>query len=398
MSVTPELLKQVEIDWSTLPSNKVRAKRAENPDYEEALTQFLNSDPVVQDLTDVPATGASIEDELLNTPTPEPEAEPVAPSAAPAPVVTTPEPVAAPVAEEGDPYKTADGWEVKIDLEDGGGVQVFKARTQRELISKLADAQKNATRKIRYEAQQKKERQKRRSTAEPEKVQTRTAAAPKTLSADELWSLGQGITDPTKFDKSIVAVVEARLGRTLESLIVDANKLRDVEEENRARNVSSAWVANNPEFYNTADNRTKLLEFFQERPDWAITEKNLDIAFSFLNADDLLVERPEEVEVEPVVTPTPVAIAPATVPTTQPQVAAPAPAGLPEGVRLRPGSASTGMSPRNASVRHGAAAASPVGLTAEDYRKIPASETKTRYRTDPSFKASVDKLISEGKI
>jgi len=39
-----------------------------------------------------------------------------------------------------------------------------------------------------------------------------------------------------------------------------------------------------------------------------------------------------------------------------------------------------------------------VGLTAEEYHKIPTSTVKQRYRTDPIFKAGVDKLMAEGKI
>jgi hypothetical protein len=56
------------------------------------------------------------------------------------------------------------------------------------------------------------------------------------------------------------------------------------------------------------------------------------------------------------------------------------------------------MSPRQSSVRQGAAGPSPVGLTAEEYNRLPTSEVKRRYQTDKSFQAAVNKLIDEGKI
>jgi hypothetical protein len=66
--------------------------------------------------------------------------------------------------------------------------------------------------------------------------------------------------------------------------------------------------------------------------------------------------------------------------------------------RLRPGSASTGLSPRQASVRPGARPEPSVGLTVDEYNRMSMSETRRRYKTDLGFKAAVDKLIAEGKI
>jgi hypothetical protein len=37
-------------------------------------------------------------------------------------------------------------------------------------------------------------------------------------------------------------------------------------------------------------------------------------------------------------------------------------------------------------------------LTVEEYRKLPAREVAQRYSRDPLFRASVDRLIKEGKI
>jgi len=93
-------------------------------------------------------------------------------------------------------------------------------------------------------------------------------------------------------------------------------------------------------------------------------------------------------------TPASAAAVPA-VPASKPASSAVAPAT--EG-RLRPGSASTGLSPRQASVRPGARPEPAVGLTVEEYNRMSASETRRRYRTDLGFKTAVDKLIAEGKL
>jgi hypothetical protein len=66
--------------------------------------------------------------------------------------------------------------------------------------------------------------------------------------------------------------------------------------------------------------------------------------------------------------------------------------------RLRPGSASTGLSPRQASVRPGTKPEPSVGLTVEEYNRMSVSETRRRYKTDLGFKSAVDKLIADGKL
>ena len=96
----------------------------------------------------------------------------------------------------------------------------------------------------------------------------------------------------------------------------------------------------------------------------------------------------------------PAAAAAAVVPAaTVPAVrATPTIPALQPGERIRPGSASTGASPRQASVRQGSTPATPVGLTAEEYNRMSVSETRRKYKTDLGFKTAVDKLIAEGKI
>jgi len=55
-------------------------------------------------------------------------------------------------AEDVDDKSVATEYEYKVDLGDGAGVQVFRGKTQQEVIDKLLEAQKNATIKIREQA------------------------------------------------------------------------------------------------------------------------------------------------------------------------------------------------------------------------------------------------------
>jgi hypothetical protein len=135
---------QVKYDWEHLPSSQVRSKRNADPAYATALAKLLGEvaptvQPIPEPVAEVPA----------ETPveTLAPASEPVAPSVAPTPAQI---PVVEEEADNSDPnlVKTAKGWEYRIDLGDGSGVQVFKGKTQKEVISQLGKAQVNASKKI----------------------------------------------------------------------------------------------------------------------------------------------------------------------------------------------------------------------------------------------------------
>lgn len=60
-------------------------------------------------------------------------------------------------ADEDDGVETVTEYKYEVDLGDGSGVQIFKGATEREVIEKLGEAQKNATRKIQEQQKQLKE-------------------------------------------------------------------------------------------------------------------------------------------------------------------------------------------------------------------------------------------------
>jgi hypothetical protein len=396
---------QVKYDWEHLPSSQVRSKRNADPAYATALAKLLGEvaptvQPTPEPVAEVPAQ-APVE-------TPAPASEPVAPSVAPTPAQI---PVVEEEADGSDPnlVKTAQGWEYRIDLGDGSGVQVFKGKTQKQVISQLGKAQVNASKKI---ADQNRKDKMKKALEQPDLVTTTIPKfEKKILSTDDQWRISNGLVDPSKAIKSVVEIIEAEFGMTAEEFREERRRRAETAAVEEARGIGARWAAANPQFNNVPENRVKLQEFFAERS-WPVTEKNLDIAYSFLDAAGELLQAPievvrEETPAAPIVAPvveTPVTPAPSTpaisvavTPAPKPNVSTPQ-AGLPEGARIRPGSASTGMSPRQSSVRQGAAGPSPVGLTAEEYNRLPTSEVKRRYQADPAFKSAVNKLIDEGKI
>lgn len=327
-------------------------------------------------------------------------------------VVSAPPPVVAPVIEDdepGDPnlVKTSAGWEYRVDLGDGSGVQVFKGKTQKQVIAALGKAQVNASKKIRQQEQQNRLLIA-NEPAEIEEPQTRFK--PRALTADEQWEISQNLSDPSKASKALDKYFEIRVGGSIEQVIEKITNHDDDLEFRRARNEALAFIRETPEFYNSEENGLRLANYIEEKG-WASTKRNLRKAFVILTDERKLEQRPSDQvltpEVEEVSTTSsreaavPVTEEPAAaVPVAKPVSAEPAkPAGLPEGSRVRPGSSSTGMSPRQSSVRTGGATpATPVGLTAEEYHKIPTATIKLKYKTDATFKASVDKLLAEGKI
>lgn len=363
----------------------------------------------------VAPAAANLEQQIIEGTLPEAIAseavvEPViAPSVVPAPVAPAVAVADEEVSDDPDLVKTAKGWEYRIDLGDGSGVQIFKGKTQKELLSALGKAQKNASKKIRQQNQERDEM----IANQPAEVEEPTKRlTPRAPTAEEQWEIAQGLGDPAKAIKSLDRYMEIRLGGPIEQAVEKITAHDADLEYRRARNEAVAFMRENPDFYNTQGNNEKLATYIEEKG-WASTKRNLQKAYAQLALEDQLEKRPEQVSTpesttvstevvhEAVTAPVVSVPAPAAVATsTQPTPAATTqPAGLPAGARVRPGSSSTGLSPRESSVRQGGAQlAAPVGLTVEEYRRMPTSQTKLKYQRDPVFKAAVDKLISEGKI
>lgn len=160
-----------------------------------------------------------------------------------------------------------------IDLGDGGGKQVFKAKTPEEMIEKLTKAQENATRKIR---QQEFELQ-RQKRATPDK--TTPTRAPKQLTADDKFALAQEMAkDPeAALDKLLAAkgITTADLNQIVTDRAVQAAELTFLQKHEGV------------DFLPTPDNAKAIQKFLQDEQ-LPYTAANLEYAFQELSEGGLL--------------------------------------------------------------------------------------------------------------
>lgn len=309
------------------------------------------------------------------------------------PVIPTPPVVVAEPEEDGGPVKLTDGsWEIRVKVE-GRNDQVYTGRTKGETVKKVIQAQENATRKI---AQQERVIKARKEVVlEPEKLEPLALSEVRDLSPDERFTLTQDIQDPAK-----ITAAYKRLQEADPSYVRQQNEVLLKAEEDRSRFETRTWV-NNSGFVTSKENMEALSGFFQ-RNGWRVTEQNLNAAVAKLEEIGE-IENPYGEEDIPAPATAPVAVVPAVpaVPAAPPVAAAPAsalPATTPQRV-LRPGSGSTSI-PRGdqAAIIPAAPVVPKVVLTADEYRKLPSSETKKRYRADAEFRAAVDLLIKNRQI
>ena len=397
-----DLSKQVRFDWDNLPSDRVRGLK-NDPAYKAALEGFLLEGAATTEAPAGPAvTLAPSAEELL-----EQAASPAVVPATETPVEETVEPVVeavVPAEEEGTkidyPFgsieKVKGGWEARVDNKDGSGVQVYKAKTKDELIGRLMQAQAHASQKIR---QQEDEKRKLMLEEPADIARVRPAIKPRQLTADEQFEYSEAMSsgDPTRQYKAQEKYNAIRNGGTPEEI---AGRLAEAENA-----LQFAAYTNTAKAFMKQNDNVKFDKVLGDKIDAILSENTWDYTVRNLNKVLLMLKEQNEVEfkvstpvTEEVELPVPASAAAATVPTAVVPVRVP-PASTPQAAtRLRPGSASTGASPRQASVRQGQSPVTPVGLTAEEYNRMSVSETKHKYKTDAGFAKAVQKLIDEGKI
>jgi hypothetical protein len=259
-------------------------------------------------------------------------------------------------------------------------------------------AQAHASSKIR---QQEDERQRRLIDEPADLAPTRRALQPRQLTADEQFEYAEAMSsgDPSRMHKAQEKRDAIRFGAPIDEVMG-----RLVETENTLaveayKATAKAFMKQNDTVEFTRELGDKIDEVLAENK-WAYTVRNLNKVLETLKSQNevtikVSTQTTEEEELpvptsarEVAAVVTPAAVVVKVPPATTPKAAE----------RLRPGSASTGASPRQASVRQGQAPVTPVGLTAEEYNRLSVSETKHKYKTDPGFRSAVDKLMSEGKI
>lgn len=160
----------------------------------------------------------------------------------------------------------------EIDLGEGSGKQVFKAKTAEEMVEKLYKAQENASKKIREQAAQ----LRRRTRVEPER---HVEAAPAELTADQIFAIQQ------EFAKNPVAALD----KILAAKGIDLSELKQDSIELRTQKMEHAFLQKHEgvDYFPTPKNAQAIQSFLREEK-LSYTAKNLEYAFQELTDSGLL--------------------------------------------------------------------------------------------------------------
>jgi hypothetical protein len=187
-------------------------------------------------------------------------------------------------------------YEYKIDLEDGSGVQVFKGASVEDVMNKLGEAQKHATRKIREQADQLKKygAQAARDAADNEYVIGQEMLTQPTSAFKKMFKETTGVdieTFKTKWER-VEALDTAQTAQAIES---------------RKNEAANQFLVAHPEFVANKNNGARLERAVNllvaeansknQQPDFAAF---LESAFTDLSESGLLELKTEE-PVEPVI-------------------------------------------------------------------------------------------------
>lgn len=161
----------------------------------------------------------------------------------------------------------------EIDLGDGSGKQVFKGSTYEELIDRLAEAQTNASKKIRELSQERKKYEPEKHSSDWQELRPNHTADPAAYEPHEL----------NKFRK----LFQAETGLTPQEFLERENARRRVEAEAVAQ---SDFVRRHADEYSpTPQNAERIYRLLQSES-LPISKKNLDWAFDQLR--EQLAARP----------------------------------------------------------------------------------------------------------
>ena len=252
--------------------------------------------------------------------------------------------------EEGD-------YVVDVDPENGTQVQTFRAKTRRDMATLLGEAQFNASRTIATLKQERK----------PDPAVRSGKIEPKPLSADERMRLSIDLQDPAKADEAVTRLVESKIG-PLDEIARRENERLEREQEERALAETHKFVAENPDWYPTAKNKTEVFNYI-EHNQLAITANNMSIAWD-------LLKRSGNADLKPATPPS--------------QEEPPAPNG--DGTRPRLAAFSTGL--REGEITNGPPAARRVKYSwnTEPLRSMSGKEYERRLKEEPGFMAAMDAL------
>lgn len=285
-----------------------------------------------------------------------------------------------------------------------GYPQKFESETPEEMIDLLETAHKNAASKL-YET---KLAVKLGTMMEPDPDDPITTFDEKPLTADERVRINNLIRDPKTADEGYQSLLEAKLGAPLEKV---RKTLQKTEEHNRIESMRyeiELFKYAHPEYVDSEANKDTMIKFINKKQ-WALTKKNLELAFEELGSEGLLTVqvKPPATTETPVaaVVPIPVAATPEATPVVPAPPAEPvipvspfpaaAPISATPAEPVRVPSSSSGLGRANGSVQSPPAPPKAKGITRAELTKLSSEEYGRRLRTDKEFERQVKALLGE---
>jgi hypothetical protein len=212
-----------------------------------------------------------------------------------------------------------------------------------------------------------------------------------TLTNGEIYDLTQQLKDPSTV---LEATRKLQLAARTQQDIDRANEVIIRGRQQEQESAASTWIKNNPQFIVCDENLQALMDIMGSL-NWAVTDRNMTLAYNALVEQDALVTKaPEVPEPEFRTGPEPQqprkVFVPQSAPVAAPRVPA-APAARP--VYRKPLNSSGGDF---RATRPNTTPVKPQPMTAAEYAATPVTVLQKRYKTDPDYKARVDAYWNEG--
>lgn len=288
-----------------------------------------------------------------------------------------------------------------------GPPQKFEGDSWEEIADKVAAAHQNAA----AEMYRTKQGAKLSILMDADPEQPMYEFKEKSLSADELVGIQGLLKDPRTAAEGHKRLLEAQLGAPISKI---RQNLQIAEVLSRTNDM--AWEIEKfkraqPNYVECDANKDKLIAYLTHKDrNWAITAKNLEIAFEHLSEQGELVTRAPEPIQASVATP-PVAELPpqpavaTPEPPPQPEIPAVATVGAPISAPAADrtaapavtavGSTSTGLTRDSGGTNHPPEPPKTKGITPAEISRMSSSQYLDRYEHDPEFKKQVDAIYNK---
>jgi hypothetical protein len=277
-----------------------------------------------------------------------------------------------------------------------GAKQVFKGKTQQEIMDKIADANKNLIRLNRDLNKKYRLGELAPEEAVPETAERLDREAvefrPRQLTDEERFQLSKDLLDPEKFDEASDRMFEAKIGASPKRITEVLSHAQEDIAAMRAEKEAKLFVQANPDYYVCPEN-FKTMVNWMIKMQLAPNRDNFQLAFDRLKSIGLLIEAPivreDKPEVAEVTNATTVTLANSQ---QEPETVSRITNVEPQTQTKRTPRVASGLT-RDSASDVGTISKS-VKLSVAEIEKMTSAEYKRRLLTEPGFKKLVDEAYA----